>query len=139
VLSGALIRTGTINRVADLIMTRAQRHPRLALDEVTVGIVIISCFLNNRPVVVLLIPIVFKLAQATSIPVKKLLIPMYAVAVMCGCITLIGTSTNLFVAGIAAVQGMEPIGIFAISPYGIAGTVAGIATLACLSFLLPSD
>ncbi|MBB6191468.1 di/tricarboxylate transporter [Sphingobium wenxiniae] len=139
VLSGALIRTGTINRVADLIMTRAQRHPRLALAEVTVGIVIISCFLNNTPVVVLLIPIVFKLAQATSIPVKKLLIPMNAVAVMGGCITLIGTSTNLIVAGIAAEQGMEPIGIFAISPYGIAGTVAGIATLACLSFLLPSD
>jgi len=139
VLSGALIRTGTVNRVADLIMTRAQQYPRLALAEVTVGIVIISCFLNNTPVVVLLIPIAFKLAQATNIPVKKLLIPMNAVAVMGGCITLIGTSTNLIVAGIAAEQGMEPIGIFTISPYGIAGTVAGIATLACLSFLLPSD
>src|SRR3546814_1579779 len=41
VLSGALIRTGTINRVADLVMARAQRHPRLALAEVTPGTVVL--------------------------------------------------------------------------------------------------
>lgn len=139
VLSGALIRTGTINRVADLVMARAQRHPRLALAEVTLGTVILSAFLNNTPVVVLLIPIMFKLAQATGYPVKKLLIPMNAVAVMGGCVTLIGTSTNLIVAGIAADQGMAPFGIFDITPYGLAGVLAGVAALAGLSFLLPGD
>jgi len=139
VLSGALIRTGTINRVADLVMARAQRHPRLALAEVTLGTVVLSAFLNNTPVVVLLIPIMFKLAQATGYPVKKLLIPMNAIAVLGGCVTLIGTSTNLIVAGIAADQGMAPFGIFDITPYGLAGVGAGVAALAGLSFLLPSD
>ena len=139
VLSGALIRTGTINRVADLVMARAQRHPRLVLAEVTLGTVVLSAFLNNTPVVVLLIPIMFKLAQATGYPVKKLLIPMNAIAVLGGCLTLIGTSTNLIVAGIAADQGMAPFGIFDITPYGLAGLAAGIAALAGLSFLLPSD
>lgn len=139
VLSGALIRTGTINRIADLVMVRAQKHPRLALVEVAVGTVLLSAFLNNTPVVVLLIPIMFRLAQATAYPVKKLLIPMNAVAVMGGCVTLIGTSTNLIVAGIAAEQGMQPFGIFDITPYGLAGTIAGVVGLACLSFLLPSD
>ena len=139
VLSGALIRTGTINRVADLVMARALRHPRLVLAEVTLGTVVLSAFLNNTPVVVLLIPIMFKLAQATGYPVKKLLIPMNAIAVLGGCLTLIGTSTNLIVAGIAADQGMAPFGIFDITPYGLAGLAAGIAALAGLSFLLPSD
>lgn len=139
VLSGALIRTGTINRVADLVMARAQRHPRLALAEVTLGTVVLSAFLNNTPVVVLLIPIMFKLAQATGYPVKKLLIPMNAIAVLGGCVTLIGTSTNLIVAGIAADQGMAPFGIFDITSYGLAGVGAGVAALAGLSFLLPSD
>src|SRR3546814_15084815 len=64
---------------------------------------------------------------------------MNAVAVMGGCVTLIGTSTNLIVAGIAADQGMAPFGIFDITPYGLAGVAAGIAALAGLSFLLPSD
>ncbi|NWK97774.1 SLC13 family permease [Sphingobium lactosutens] len=139
VLSGALVRTGVIGRVADLIMTRAQRRPRLALAEVTLGTLALSAFLNNTPVVVLLIPIMFKLAQATGYPVKKLLIPMNVVAVLGGCLTLVGTSTNLVVAGIAADQGMAPFGIFDITPYGAAGAAAGIVALLCFSFLLPSD
>lgn len=139
VLSGALIRTGVISRVADLIMTRAQRHPRIALAEVTLGTLMLSAFLNNTPVVVLMIPIMFKLAQATGYPVKKLLIPMNTVAVLGGCLTLVGTSTNLVVAGIAEDQGMDRFGIFDISPYGAAGAAAGIVALFCLSFLLPSD
>ena len=139
VLSGALIRTGVISRVADLIMTRAQRHPRIALAEVALGALLLSAFLNNTPVVVLLIPIMFKLAQATGYPVKKLLIPMNTVAVLGGCLTLVGTSTNLVVAGIAAEQGMARFGIFDIAPYGAAGAAAGIVALLCLSFLLPSD
>ncbi|WP_420145305.1 SLC13 family permease [Sphingobium sp.] len=139
VLSGALIRTGVISRVADLIMTRAQRHPRIALAEVTLGTMLLSAFLNNTPVVVLMIPIMFKLAQATGYPVKKLLIPMNTVAVLGGCLTLVGTSTNLVVAGIAAEQGMDRFGIFDITPYGAVGAAAGIVALLSLSFLLPSD
>lgn len=139
VLSGALIRTGVINRVADLIMARAKKHPRLALAEVALGAAVLSAFLNNTPVVVLLIPIMFKLAQATGYPVKKLLIPMNTISVLGGCLTLIGTSTNLIVAGIAADQGMAPFGIFDITLYGLAGAAAGIVALLCLSFLLPSD
>ncbi|MFZ2995249.1 SLC13 family permease [Sphingobium sp.] len=139
ILSGALIRTGVISRVADIIMARAEKHPRLALAEVAVGTIVLSAFLNNTPVVVLLIPIMFKLAQATGYPVKKLLIPMNTVAVLGGCLTLVGTSTNLIVAGIAADQGMAPFGIFDITLYGLAGTLAGVAALAALSFLLPSD
>jgi di/tricarboxylate transporter len=139
VLTGALIRTGTINRVADIIMARAEKHPRLAILEVMLGGTIASAFLNNTPVVVVMIPIVFKLAQVTGVPVKKLMMPVSIVAVLGGCLTLIGTSTNLIVAGIAREQGMTPFGIFDITPYGLAGVIAGLTTLVGLSFLLPSD
>lgn len=138
VLTGALIRTGTINRVADVIMARAEKHPRLAIAEVMLGATVASAFLNNTPVVVVLIPIVFKLAQVTGVPLKKLMMPVSIVAVLGGCITLIGTSTNLIVAGIAAEQGI-PFGIFDITPFGVAGTAAGLVALVGLSFLLPSD
>ena len=139
VLAGALIRTGTINRAADFVMKRAEKHPRLAIVEVMLGATVASAFLNNTPVVVVLIPIIFKLSQVTGVPLKKLMMPLSIVAVLGGCITLIGTSTNLIVAGIAADQGMTPFGIFDIAPFGIAGTVAGLAALVGLSFLLPSD
>src|SRR3546814_5947899 len=48
VLSGALIRTGVIQRVADAIMKRAEKHPRLAIVEVLVGALVASAFLNNK-------------------------------------------------------------------------------------------
>lgn len=139
VLSGALIRTGTINRAADFVMRRAEKHPRLAIAEVFGGALFASAFLNNTPVVVVLIPIVFKLAEVTGMPVKKLMMPLSIVAVLGGTITLIGTSTNLVVAGIAQQAGMTPFGIFEITPYGLAAAAAGTVTLLALARLLPSD
>src|SRR3546814_3199795 len=95
VLSGALIRTGVIQRVADVIMARAEKHPRLAIVEVLLGALVASAFLNNTPVVVVLLPIMMKLADVTGISAKKLLMPLSIVAVLGGTLTLIGTSTNL--------------------------------------------
>jgi di/tricarboxylate transporter len=139
VLSGALIRTGVMNRVGELIMARADRHPRLAIIEVLLGALIASAFLNNTPVVVILIPIMFKLADATGISVKKLLMPLSIVAVLGGTLTLIGTSTNLVVDGIAREQGLERFGIFEITPYGLVTAGSGVVTMALLWWLLPSD
>src|SRR3546814_14947002 len=62
VLSGALIRTGVIQRVADVIMARAEKHPRLAIVAVLLGALVASAFLNNPPAVVVLLPIMMKLA-----------------------------------------------------------------------------
>lgn len=139
VLSGALIRTGVINRVADIVMVRAKKRPKLAIAEVMIGALVASAFLNNTPVVVVLIPIIFRLAQVTGVPVKKLMMPLSIIAILGGCLTLIGTSTNLIVAGIAEEQGLARMGIFSIFPYGLAGAIVGMVALVALSFLLPSD
>src|SRR3546814_13048401 len=78
VLSGALVRTGAIDAVASAIVARASKHPRLAILEVMGGALIASGFMNKTPVVVILIPIMFRLSAATGVPVKKLLMPLYA-------------------------------------------------------------
>ena len=139
VLSGALIRTGVIDRVGNYIVERAASHPRMALIEVFGGALFASAFLNNTPVVVVLIPICFRLADALGISPKKLLMPLSIVAVLGGCITLIGTSTNLVVAGIAEEAGLEPFGLFSVTPYGLAISAAGVLGLLALAWLLPSD
>lgn len=139
VLSGALIRTGTIDRAAEIVMRQAEKHPRLAIAQVMLGALIASAFVNNTPVVVVLIPIMYKLAQVTGVSVKRLMMPLSIVAVLGGTITLIGTSTNLVVAGIAQEQGMEPFSIFEITPYGLAAAIAGLIILVGLSWMLPSD
>lgn len=139
VLSGALMRTGVIDKAADMIVKRAQHSPRRAIVELFGGALIAACFINNTPVVVLLIPICFRLADQLGISPKKLLIPASVIAVLGGCMTLVGTSTNLVVDGIAQEAGLRPFGLFEITPYGAVLTAAGVIGLVCLAWLLPSD
>lgn len=139
VLSGALIRTGVIQRVADAIMARAEKHPRLAIVEVLLGALAASAFLNNTPVVVVLLPIMMKLSEVTGVSAKKLLMPLSIAAVLGGTLTLIGTSTNLVVDGIVRQAGMPRFGIFEITPIGLVTAASGMVALGLMWWLLPSD
>ena len=140
ILSGALLRTGTIDAIAALIIRRAQKHPKQAVAEMFVGVYVASAFMNNTPVVVVMIPIILKLARATGFSAKKLLMPLSFVCILGGTTTLIGTSTNLIVDSVARDAGLSPFGIFEITPYGLIAGVAGMAMLALFSsWLLPGD
>ncbi|MDK2757350.1 MAG: SLC13 family permease [Blastomonas fulva] len=138
ILSGALLRTGTIDAIAGAIIRRAGKYPRLAVGEMFLGVYVASAFMNNTPVVVVMIPIILKLAQATGYSAKKLLIPLSFVCILGGTTTLIGTSTNLIVDSVARGNGLAPFGIFEITPYGLIAGVAGMIMLAAFSsWLLP--
>lgn len=129
ILSGALLRTGTLDAIANRIIARAQQHPRLALVEMFVGVYVASAFLNNTPVVVVMIPIMMKLAGALGFSAKRLLMPLSFVAILGGTTTLIGTSTNLLVAAVADANGLDRFGIFTITPVGLVAGVAGVTAL----------
>ncbi|MEZ5710421.1 MAG: SLC13 family permease [Blastomonas sp.] len=140
ILSGALLRTGTIDAIAGAIIRRARKRPRLAVAEMFLGVYIASAFMNNTPVVVVMIPIIIRLARATGYSAKKLLIPLSFVCILGGTTTLIGTSTNLIVDSVASDAGLEPFGIFEITPFGLIAGVAGMAMLVLFSsWLLPGD
>ncbi|MCA1749781.1 MAG: SLC13 family permease [Sphingomonadales bacterium] len=138
VLSGALLRTGTIDAIASRIVARAAKHPKLATFELFLGAFIASAFMNNTPVVLVLIPIMARLAEATGVSVRRLLIPLSYICIMGGMMTLIGTSTNLIVDAVAREEGLEAFGIFEITPYGLIAALAGAITLAVFGpMLLP--
>ena len=139
ILSGALIRTGVIDKVGNYVVDRAKRHPRLAVLEVFGGGLLVSGFINSTPFVVVMMPVCFRLAEALGVSPKKLLMPLSVIAVLGGCLTLIGTSTNLVVAGIAEQAGIERFGLFSITPYGLAVAAAGIVGLLVMARFLPSD
>jgi len=139
ILSGALIRTGVIDKVGNYVVDRARKHPRLAVLEVFGGGLLVSGFINSTPFVVVMMPVCFRLAEALGVSPKKLLMPLSVIAVLGGCLTLIGTSTNLVVAGIAEQAGIERFGLFSITPYGLAVAAAGVVGLLIMARFLPSD
>lgn len=138
ILSGALLRTGTIDAIAGFIIERAKKRPKLAVVEMFFGAFVASAFMNNTPVVLVLIPIIIRLSRATGFSSKKLLIPLSFICILGGTTTLIGTSTNLIVDSVAQDSGLPAFGIFEISPYGLVAAVAGtIMMLLFSSWLLP--
>ena len=84
-----------------------------------------SAFLNNTPIVVLGAPVVRDVAKSLNRSPKSYLIPLSYAAVLGGCCTLIGTSTNLLVNDMAAVAGQPRFGIFEITPVGLCVAAAG--------------
>lgn len=92
-----------------------------------------SAFLNNTPIVVLGAPVVRDVAQALKLPPKRYLMPLSYVAVLGGCCTLIGTSTNLLVNDMARVSGQPQFGLFEITPVGLAIAVTGALFLMLFS------
>jgi di/tricarboxylate transporter len=90
----------------------------------------LSAFLNNTPLVVLLMPYVHNRARINKEAVSKFMIPLSYSAILGGCITLIGTSTNLIVNGLVTdqqiVPNLRPLNIFEFSAVGIPMMFIGI-------------
>ncbi len=89
-----------------------------------------SAFLNNTPVVAMLLPRVEAWAKAHGETPRGYLLPLSFAAILGGMTTLVGTSTHLVVSGSMEAGGMRPLGLFEMSGVGVPACLAGLGALA---------
>jgi di/tricarboxylate transporter len=89
----------------------------------------LSAVFNNTPLVAMLMPDVAAWARGRRLPVSRFLMPLSFAAILGGSVTLIGTSTNLVVSGVLEQQGLEPLGLFELTPVGLPVAVIGLVVL----------
>jgi di/tricarboxylate transporter len=96
-------------------------------------------FFMNSSLVAMVMPYVNNWANQNKVPASRLLIPLSFAAILGGCVTLIGTSTNLIVNGLAIDAGFEPLSIFDFAYVGIPMLIIGLLYLLIFGDkLLPS-
>ena len=125
VLSTAVLKTGVIEAIGPAVSREFRNHFSATTAAMMATVGAISAFVNNTPVVATFIPIVSKSARRARIAPSKVLIPLSFGAIFGGTCTLIGTSTNLLVSGIAERNGYQGFSMFTLAPFGLVIFVVG--------------
>lgn len=136
IVMGALVRTGALDALTSLAEAQAKHHPRRAIGLMIGFVALASAVVSNTPVVVVMIPVFVQLARSLDISASKLLIPLSYAAILGGTLTLIGTSTNLLVDGVARAEGLAGFTIFEVTPLGVILVIWGMIYLRFIAPLL---
>lgn len=138
IVGHALETTGALRPVASALARAWTRFPSLSLLLTLIAAAVLSAFINNTPVVVMLLPILVGVSMRGGTPASGVLMPMGFATLVGGMATTIGTSTNLLVVSIAADLGLRRFEMFDfIVPALIAGAFAMVYLWLVAPRLLP--
>ncbi|MDA3951633.1 MAG: SLC13 family permease [Spirochaeta sp.] len=142
IVSQAVQNTGVFQTIADRFLKGGRGTTRLAplMLRIMAPVTLLSAFLNNTPIVTIFTPVVRRWAVGRGLAPGKFLIPLSYAAIFGGVSTLIGTSTNLVVHGLALDAGLAGFGFFELARIGVPITLIGYLYLTVVGpRLLPGN
>ncbi|MFV1985293.1 MAG: SLC13 family permease [Thiohalomonadales bacterium] len=139
IMGRAIDRTGVLKPLSKFITDHWSKHPKLTFLMTLLISALLSAFLNNTPIVIILIPILISVSLKNNFAASKILIPAGMVTIIGGMATTIGTSTNILVVAIANDLGKLDFAMFDFAlPVIMVGTVGIIFLWLMSPMLLPS-
>jgi di/tricarboxylate transporter len=118
IIGNVINQTTIIPALFDRLFKYSRTY-RKFLNQMMLTVGTSSSFMNNTPLVAMLIPYVYNWGKKNGVSPSKLLIPLSYATIAGGMITVIGTSTNLIVNGLMESDGLQPFPLFAYAPIGI--------------------
>ncbi|HEY9113626.1 MAG TPA: SLC13 family permease [Bacteroidales bacterium] len=142
IIADIIRKSGALDTMFRRAFDKATTY-RQFLGRMTLMVASFSSFVNNTPLVAIMMPFVSEWSKKNGVSISKLLIPLSYAAILGGCITLIGTSTNLVVNSLVIDQqiipGLEPLGIFDFTLVGFPMMVIGLVYLLLFGYkILPA-
>ena len=132
IISNMISTSGIIDSLFGFLSGRRTVSPRAFLLKMTTGVGLSSAIFNNTPLVALFMPYVHNWCHKNGQSPSKYLIPLSYASILGGCVTLIGTSTNLIVNGLSMESGLPSLEIFDFALIGGIMLVLGILYLLVL-------
>ena len=129
ILSEGMRRTAILNQAGDYFTEKMKKNLMFWFFSLLLFIAVISAFINNTAAVAIFIPVTMTIASRVGVSPSKLLMPLSFAGMFGGTATLIGTSTNILVSSIAEERGLNPIGMFDLTPMGLIFIASGFLFL----------
>ena len=131
VLAKGVEKTGALTPLVGSIF-RSDAGIRQSLARLCVPTAAASAFMNNTPIVAMLVPQVERWSEERGWSPSRFLMPLSFAAILGGVVTVIGTATNLVISGLFEASGLEPLGFFEISKVGLPVAAVGLALIVLL-------
>lgn len=138
VTTAAIQETGALVIISRLVFGTSER-PSVPVLRLMVPVAALSAFINNTPIVAVMVPVVRDFAQRIHVSPSRLLMPLSYAAMLGGTCTLIGTSANLVVSSMLQDSGQPALGMFELTWVGLPTAVAGVLYMMTLGRRLLAD
>lgn len=140
IMGRGLQMSGITDSIAGFILRAAGTGKRQIISMVSFTVGVMSGFMQNIGAAALFLPVLMVVSRREKISISSLLMPMGYAALLGGTLTMVGTSSLIILNDLLTNRGLDPFGLFSVTPVGIVLLLVGVGYFFVFgSIVLPSD